>query len=209
MSLIDKIGLNSLFKNKSELSPILIIGLGNPGLQFKKTKHNFGFLVIDQIIKDYNLSLDSKNNFYEVFLGSIKKNKIIVLKPMKYMNLSGLPTLKIKTFYKIDINNIMVFHDDLDIELGKIKIKIGGGSAGHNGLKDIDKNIGNNYFRVRLGIGRPQNSGFDISDYVLSKFTEEERDVVDSVGVNISNLLDLLIDKKRNEFISEFNKSVR
>ncbi|MDA9231379.1 aminoacyl-tRNA hydrolase [Rickettsiales bacterium] len=183
----------------------LIVGLGNPGTKYQKTRHNFGFLTIDQIISDYNFSLiKSKSSNYELFFANIDSKKIYILKPLKYMNLSGSPILEIKKFYKIEIDNIIVMHDDLDLDFGRIKIKRGGGNSGHNGLKDIDRLIGREYLRLRLGIGRPLNQDYDISDYVLSKFNEKEFLELENININISNLLPFLISKENNLFINNF-----
>ncbi len=186
------------------MNSFLIVGLGNPGDKYKNTKHNFGFILSSQIISDYNLSLKSKNSSYELFLGKIANHDIFVLNPLKYMNLSGSPVLEVKNFYKINLSDIVVLHDDLDVEFGKIKLKIGGGNAGHNGLKDIDQFIGKDYFRLRLGIGRPENKDYEISNYVLSKFTEEELVKITDINKKISDLLPFLFKEDKNEFINKF-----
>lgn len=183
---------------------LLLVGLGNPGEKYQNTKHNFGFLLVDQIVKDYKFIPKSKKSDFELFYAEIEGIKILLLKPMKYMNLSGGPVIEIKNFYKIDQENIIVLHDDLDIELGRIKLKIGGGSGGHNGLKDIDNKIGQNYWRIRLGIGRPEHKYYEIADYVLSNFKEEEMAIVDKVNQKISKLLPILIKKGKNDFLNQF-----
>jgi PTH1 family peptidyl-tRNA hydrolase len=182
----------------------LVVGLGNPGEKYKTTKHNFGFLLADKIISDYNLTLKSKKTSYELFSGDIEGSKVLVLKPLKYMNLSGSPILEVKNFYKIDLKNVIVLHDDLDVEFGRIKLKLGGGSAGHNGLKDADQLIGKNYLRLRLGIGRPQNDDYDISDYVLSKFKKEDLLEIKEINQVISDLFPLLFEEDKNEFTNKF-----
>jgi peptidyl-tRNA hydrolase, PTH1 family len=183
----------------------LLVGLGNPGSKYQKTKHNFGFLLLDTIIKNYNFQLlKSKKLNYELFVGDIDSNKIYILKPLKYMNLSGLPVLEVKNFYKINLENIIIFHDDLDLDLGRIKIKRGGGSAGHNGLKDIDKSIGKNYLRLRLGIGRPENKEYNTADYVLSKFNDNEFLKIEHINDKISDLLPELFKKEYDSFINDF-----
>lgn len=182
----------------------LIVGLGNPGKEYEDTKHNYGFLLADQLIKNYNLTLKAKKTNFELFDGEIEGFKVLVLKPLKYMNLSGSPVLEIKNFYKIDLGNVIVLHDDLDVELGKIKVKIGGGHAGHNGLRDMDNKIGKDYPRVRLGIGRPENPGYDVSDYVLSKFKKDEMVEVEMVNEKVSDLFPMLLEGDLDGFSTKF-----
>lgn len=183
----------------------LIVGLGNPGEKYHFTKHNFGFLLSDQVIQDYNLILKSKKSGYELFSGEVNDSSILLLKPLKYMNLSGSPILEVKNFYKIELPNIIVLHDDLDLEFGKIKLKIGGGHAGHNGLKDIDQKIGADYLRLRLGIGRPIHKDYEISDYVLSNFSKEELLEVTAINKKISDILPILLSKGKDEFLNQFH----
>lgn len=182
----------------------LIVGLGNPGDKYKNTKHNFGFLTIDQIIQDYKASIKSTKPGYQLFDSKINNSEILLLKPLNYMNLSGGPLLEIKNFYKIDLDKIIVLHDDLDLEFGRVRIKIGGGNAGHNGLKDIDNKIGKDYFRLRLGIGRPENKDYEISDYVLSKFSNDQLIEIEKINQKISDLFPLLLGQDKNEFINRF-----
>lgn len=176
----------------------LLVGLGNVGASYEVTRHNFGFLLLDQIIKDYNLTkLATKKLLSEIYSGEINGQKIIAVKPKTFMNLSGNAVLEILSFYKIAVSDIIVLHDDLDLCLGKIRLKIGGSSAGHNGLKDINQKIGKNYLRLRLGIGRPENKNFEIADYVLAKFTKDELKIVEQVNEKISVLLPELIVRQR------------
>ena len=155
----------------------LIIGLGNPGLGYKFTRHNAGFLAIDHIAEKHNIS-----NFNSKFKSLITdfnfvNYKFLLAKPQTYMNLSGEAALMIKNFYKLQNSQIIVIHDDIDLKLGDVRIKVGGGHAGHNGLKSLDHLIGNDYKRIRVGIGRPE-SRMDVSDYVLGKFTDEELKII-------------------------------
>lgn len=148
----------------------LIVGLGNPGGQYELTYHNIGFIVVDTICKHWNFQPFSKKSDYLITSGMIDGSKVMLLKPYSFMNNSGVPVAKIRNFYKILLDNVIVIHDEADLELGRIKIKQGGSSAGHNGLKSIDSFIGNNYWRVRFGVGRPEDKR-SLADYVLSKFS--------------------------------------
>jgi PTH1 family peptidyl-tRNA hydrolase len=183
----------------------LLIGLGNIGREFEFTRHNFGFLLLDWIIADYGLREQSKKFKSEVFIGEVEGKKIIALKPQTFMNRSGVAVLEAANFYKIEPENILVFHDDLDLSLGKIKVKIGGGNAGHNGLKSLDEMLGKNYARLRLGIGRPENREFEISDYVLGKFSQEELRLVRKNNEKISDLLGELLEGRWDRFLNKFN----
>lgn len=182
----------------------LLIGLGNKGEKYTKTRHNFGFLTIDQLVKDYDLKEEGEKFSSQVFKGEIKGKKIIALKPQTFMNNSGIAALEAMQFYKIKIENIIVFHDEVDLEIGRIKVKIGGGSAGHNGLKSLDEKIGKDYLRVRLGISRPQNPEFEVADYVLSKFSKEEFQTVEKINKKISDLITDLLDNKTDLFVNNF-----
>jgi len=147
---------------------MLIVGLGNPGSDYAQTRHNIGFMVVDELIKKLNASNLSSSSF----LGECYKFKNhFLLKPMTYMNLSGNSVIKVKNFYKIE--NVVVIHDDLDLPFGSLRFKEAGGHGGHNGLKSIDANISRQYIRVRMGIGKPEHKG-EVASYVLSKFSIEE-----------------------------------
>jgi PTH1 family peptidyl-tRNA hydrolase len=183
----------------------LIIGLGNPGLKYQNTKHNFGFLLADQIVENYQLQPQGIKFGGQVFAGKIINQKIILVKPQEYMNNSGSSVLEAAQFYKIPVDNIIVLHDDLDLALGRIKAKIGGGNGGHNGLKDIDEKIGKNYYRVRLGIGRPENLDYEISDYVLSKFSKEDLEIVKTVNDKICKMFPLILENNLPEFLNQFS----
>ncbi|MDX2082699.1 MAG: aminoacyl-tRNA hydrolase [Rickettsiales bacterium] len=182
----------------------LLVGLGNIGDEYKLTRHNFGFLLLDQIIDDFGFSYQSKKFKSAVFFGEIAGKKVIALKPQTFMNRSGIAVAEAINFYKIDLKNILVFHDDLDLALGKIKVKIGGGNAGHNGLKSLDQEIGKSYMRLRLGIGRPENKEFNTADYVLGKFKDDEIQKVSKINERISDLIEELIAKDMNQFLNKF-----
>ena len=171
----------------------LLVGLGNIGKEYEKTRHNYGFLLIDNIISNFDFICQGKKFKSEYFCGEIAGHKIIALKPQTFMNLSGNAVQEAMNFFKIPLAKLIILHDDLDIPLGKIKYKIGGGCAGHNGLKSIDEVVGNNYARIRLGIGRPTNLNIEIADYVLAKFSKEELIYVENLNDKIcKNIAELL-----------------
>ncbi|MFT6332540.1 MAG: PTH1 family peptidyl-tRNA hydrolase [Lentimonas sp.] len=174
----------------------LIAALGNPGTKYQQTKHNLGFLLADDIIKEFSFDQKSDKFNSHFFTGKINDHKITLIKPQTYMNLSGSAVQSFISFYKIPLEKIIVLHDDIDLNLGRIKIKTGGGNAGHNGLKDIDSKIGKNYLRIRLGVGRPDNSEYEISDYVLSKFNKDELEEVEKMNQQIIKDLNVILSDK-------------
>ena len=156
----------------------LIVGLGNPGKEYENTKHNMGFKAIDEIARKNNVEINKNkfNGLYAEF--NYKNEKIILLKPQLYINLSGDVIKKYVDFYKIDINDILIISDDLDMEVGKLKIKYKGSSGGHNGLKNIESNLKTKeYKRIKIGISN--NKNIDTKNYVLSKFNKEEKELID------------------------------
>tara|TARA_B100000674_G_C37858804_1_gene923742 strand:+ start:719 stop:1273 length:555 start_codon:yes stop_codon:yes gene_type:complete len=164
----------------------LICGLGNPGKKYKNTRHNIGFKLADIIISFYEFSKIKNDKLKELYSGKINDHKILILKPLTFMNLSGKAVLEIVKFYKINKDDIFVAHDDLDLELGKVKIKKGGSSGGHNGLLNIDEYIGEEYNRIRIGINHPGNKDL-VSNYVLSNFSSQEEEVLDNKLEKIKN----------------------
>jgi len=155
---------------------LLIVGLGNPGSQYEDTRHNIGFKVIDKLVSDFGARDVSKNSFYgELF----KSNQTLFLKPTTFMNLSGKSLLAVKNFYKIELENIIVVHDDIDLPFSALRFKSGGGHGGHNGLRSIDSLIGKDYIRVRMGVGKPEHKS-QVADYVLHDFSSQERDILDA-----------------------------
>ena len=166
----------------------LIVGLGNIGEKYQLTRHNIGFLVIDEMTKSLTTSNINNPNFHSSLL---KSGYNLFSKPTTYMNNSGLAVGAIKEYYKIDIENIIVIHDDLDLPFGTVKFKIGGGHGGHNGLKSIDACIGKEYIRVRVGIGKPQDKA-EVANYVLSNFSKEELNRLKDIIPHIIKAIDAL-----------------
>lgn len=151
----------------------LFVGLGNPGQKYQENRHNIGFMAVDEIVRRHAFSGWTKKFQGEVALGDLGGEKILLLKPHTYMNLSGQSVQAAAAFYKIAPQNVMVFHDELDLAPGKIRAKKGGGAAGHNGLKSIDAHIGQDYWRLRMGIGHPGDRNM-VSGYVLGDFCKAD-----------------------------------
>ena len=164
-----------------ENKPVLIVGLGNPGAEYSRTRHNVGFMAVDSFVPDDTVWKKEKKA--ETLHIEIDGRRVIFAKPQTFMNNSGESVGALVAFYKIPIENVIVIHDDIDLKLGDMREKIGGGSAGHNGIKSIDNAIGNNYKRIRIGVGHPRDFDLKIdpADWVLGKFDDEEFAVINSV----------------------------
>ena len=156
----------------------LICGLGNPGEKYLHTRHNIGFDILDLLVKEYSLNLIKKDKLKEIYKGNINSIECVLCKPLVFVNLSGTVIKKVRNLYKIPNNKILIIHDDLDLKLCKLKVKIGGGNGGHNGLLNTDQYIGKDYKRLRFGIGHPGEKKL-VSSYVLKKFIKEDRKIVD------------------------------
>ena len=184
----------------------LFVGLGNPGERYKLTRHNVGFMVLDKLIQKSTVEgWDKKfDSFFNKII--IDQKSIILLKPLTFMNVSGHAVQKVKNFYDIDPNNIVIIHDDIDLELGKIKLKKGGGDGGHNGLKSIIKMIGSEFNRIRIGIGRPEK--ISVSSYVLNNFREQEVPLLKKIILKSCEGINLLIANEDEECRRLFSKTI-
>ena len=170
-----------------------LCGLGNPDKKYKFTRHNLGFNILDSIIKKNNCILIKKDKNKELYKGKIGIHDCLLCKPLNYMNLSGPIVGGLINFYKIPKSKIIIIHDDLDLALGKIKIKTGGGNGGHNGLRSIDRTIGKNYKRLRVGIGHPGLKEL-VSTYVLDKFPLKDRKIIDSKIIDLTKYFSLIFE---------------
>lgn len=181
----------------------LFVGLGNPGKEYERNRHNVGFMAVDQIARDYNFPDFKKKYSGEYSEGNIGNQKIAILKPQTFMNLSGRSVAPCVNFYKIPLNQVFVFYDELDLEPCKIRIKSGGGSGGHNGIKSLDECLGDpHYTRVRIGIGHPGHKD-RVHGYVLGNFTSEEQDNVSKLCDIMSKHVALLLKDQTNDFMSK------
>lgn len=160
----------------------LIVGLGNPGPQYCLNRHNLGFIALDALVSYYDFPNFSIKKNCAISEGSIDQHKLILLKPLSFMNLSGPPVASVVNFYKIPLDHVYVIHDDLDLEFLRIKVKQGGGHGGHNGLKSLDQHISSNYWRIRYGIGHPGHKDL-VTGHVLGNFSKTEQDqLADHLG---------------------------
>jgi len=185
---------------------LLLVGLGNPSPNNSTNRHNVGFFVIDEINKKFKLSKQKPKFKGLLTTGKINEQKVYAIKPLTFMNSSGVCVKELIDYFKINVKDVFVFHDDMDIDLGKVKVKFGGSSAGHNGIDSIDKNIGKNYSRVRIGIGRPKRNSTG-AEHVLDNFSNDEKNNVEEVTKNIIESLSILIDKDLDLFSSKINQN--
>ena len=185
---------------------ILFVGLGNPTPNSENNRHNVGFKIIDCINKKFNLSKQKPKFKGLLTTGNIGKKKVYAIKPLTFMNNSGVCIRELIEYFKINAEDVIVFHDDLDVEFGKIKTKFGGSSAGHNGVASIDKFIGKDYSRVRIGIGKPKGS-IEVADYVLQNFNDDETVDMEKITENITDSISILVEKKLDLFSSKVNNS--
>ena len=183
---------------------LLFVGLGNPTPNSENNRHNVGFKVIDSINKKFGLSKQKPKFKGLLTTGNIQNKKIYAIKPLTFMNNSGICIRELLEYFKIDAENVIVFHDDLDVEFGKIKAKFGGSNAGHNGIASIDKFIGKDYSRIRIGIGKPQDK-IQVADYVLQNFNEDEVMGIEKITENMIDSISILLDKKLDLFSSTVN----
>ena len=183
---------------------LLFVGLGNPTPDSENNRHNVGFKIIDTINKKFSLSKQKPKFKGLLTTGNIGNEKIYAIKPLTFMNNSGICIRELIEYFKIDVENVIVFHDDLDVEFGKIKAKFGGSSAGHNGIASIDKFIGKDYSRVRIGIGKPK-SNVDVADYVLQNFDDDESIGIEKISKDITESISILVEKKLDLFSSTVN----
>ena len=185
---------------------LLLVGLGNPNPNNKNNRHNVGFSIIDAINEKFKLSKQKPKFKGLLTTGTIEEQKVYAIKPLTFMNSSGVCIKELAEYFKIEVKNIFVFHDDMDIDVGKVRAKFGGSSAGHNGIESIDKNIGKNYSRIRIGVGRPKNNSTG-AEHVLDDFSTEEQQSMEDVTKNIIGSLPVLIKKDLDLFSSKINQN--
>ena len=183
---------------------LLFVGLGNPTPDSENNRHNVGFKIIDAINKEFGLSKQKPKFKGLLTTGNIGSKKVYAIKPLTFMNNSGICIRELIEYFKINAEDVIVFHDDLDVEFGKIKAKFGGSSAGHNGIASIDKFIGKDYSRVRVGIGKPKEN-IEVGDFVLQNFDDEELTVIDKISNHINESISILVEKKLDLFSSTVN----
>ena len=178
---------------------LLFVGLGNPGPQYVGNRHNIGFMAVQAIARRHDIA-PWRRRFQGVAVeGTIAGEKLLLLLPGTYMNESGRAVQEAKTFYKLELGDIVVFHDEVELKPGKVRVKIGGGNAGHNGLRSISGHIGNDYKRVRMGVGHPGDKNL-MERYVLSDFAKDEWAWVEALCGIVAEKVPLLVEGKDSSF---------
>ncbi|KGR88110.1 peptidyl-tRNA hydrolase [Ureibacillus massiliensis 4400831 = CIP 108448 = CCUG 49529] len=183
----------------------LIVGLGNPGKQYEHTRHNIGFECIDALAEKWNAPLNQSkfNGLYATI--HRHEGKVMLLKPLTYMNLSGECVRPIMDYFDIEIEDMIVIYDDLDLDVGKLRLRQKGSAGGHNGIKSLIHHLGTQEFnRIRVGISRPP-AGMKVPDYVLSKFTKEEDPIIEEAVEKTVKAVEVSLSKKFLDVMSEFN----
>jgi len=188
----------------------LVVGLGNPGKQYEKNRHNVGFMAIDVFANKHDIELSVKKKKALFGKGRFNGEEVILLKPQTFMNLSGEAVLYLASFLKIKSEDIIVVADDSDLPLGMIRIRKNGSSGGHNGIKSLIYSLKtSNFPRVRIGIGRPpEDSGIELSDYVLQDFTEEEFKVIRSILDDVADALYIIITSSIDQAMNKYNRKI-
>jgi PTH1 family peptidyl-tRNA hydrolase len=189
----------------------LIVGLGNPGPKYETTRHNAGFLAADRLIENWKLGSPKTQNRGEIWTGSFKGEKIAVVKPQTFMNVSGQCVAPWVTFFKLEPTDLVVIHDELDVLPGKFRLKTGGGAGGHNGIKSIDECLGsarNGYHRVRIGIGHPRTleRQRDVADWVLEQFSDSELAELDPLLDQVQTAVEMIIQGQITEAMNRFHR---
>jgi len=184
----------------------MVVGLGNPGTKYRETRHNIGFMVVDDIASGSGGALSQKK--FDCIFGQtrIAGAKTILSKPQSFMNKSGIPVQNLAAYFKVSPSHIIVVHDDIDLPFGSMKIKESGGHGGHNGIRSMITSLGTNEFiRIRLGVGRPEGD-YDVSDYVLGKFTISDRKDLEKIIISASDAIRVIIENNVSEAMNKYNK---
>ncbi len=181
---------------------LLVVGLGNPGTGYAKNRHNIGFMAVDEVVRRHGFSRWRTRFQSEIAEGTVGSDKVLVLKPMTFMNESGRAVAEAARFYKIHPIDVLVFHDELDLAAGKIRVKTGGGHAGHNGLRSIQAHIGPDYKRVRMGIGHPGDKA-KVTGHVLKDFTKADQEWLDTLLDAVGRHFELLTEDRDSDFMSK------
>jgi len=186
----------------------LIIGLGNPGLRYQYTRHNIGFLVIDKLASDYNISVSMKGFDACFGKGKIGDIPVLLAKPQTFMNISGVSAKKLIDYFKIDLEDLIIVHDDIDLPFETIRLKEGGGHAGHKGLISIIDHLGDmEFIRVRIGIGKPPDRSM-VEKYVLEPFTEDEMKLLPRIAAAASDALTMIISSGIQAAMNHYNERI-
>lgn len=184
----------------------VVVGLGNPGERYAQTKHNIGFITIDYLAEQHNIKVNKIKHKAVIGEGTIGGEKVLLVKPSTFMNLSGQSVMEIMNFYKVPIENLIVIYDDIDLPVGKVRIRQSGSSGTHNGMRNIIYLLNNQgYPRIRIGVGK-QPDYMDLGDYVMTKFNEEEKPLIRDAVKNSALAVEEIVKNGINTAMNKYNK---
>lgn len=184
----------------------IIVGLGNPGLKYSGTRHNIGFAVINELGEKYNIGVNVRKHKAFIGTGMIAEEKVILAAPQTYMNLSGESVNALLEYYNVDVDDLIVIYDDVDLDVGRLRIRIQGSAGGHNGMKSIMEHLGTQEFtRVRVGVGEKPEE-WDLADYVLSRFAKEELPIIRESCTNACEAVVKIITDSAEEAMNLYNR---
>ncbi|MGI5894191.1 MAG: aminoacyl-tRNA hydrolase [Candidatus Merdivicinus sp.] len=184
----------------------LVVGLGNPDKKYQNTRHNAGFIAVDAIAEKAGVSIDRKKFDALVVDTELGGERVLLMKPQTYMNLSGVAVEKAASFYKIPPERVVVLFDDISLDPGKVRIRRKGSHGGHNGIRSIVDYLQSDAFpRVKIGVGERPNPNYDLADWVLSTFKEEERKGIDEVASHCAEIVGLIIEGKTDQAMNKYN----
>lgn len=187
----------------------LIVGLGNPGMQYAATRHNIGFEVMDSLSETYNISIIK--NKYKALIGegTILGERVILMKPQTYMNLSGEAVKACMDFHKIAVEDLIVIYDDISLEVGQLRLRESGSAGGHNGIKNIIMQLGTqNFNRIKVGVGE-KPAGWDLANYVLSRFSKEEMQIIAPASVEAAKAASMIVSEGMSKAMNTYNVKVK
>lgn len=194
-----------LFKN-TQGADFMIVGLGNPGSKYQNTRHNIGFAAVDYIAQKLGVNID-KAKFNALYaLTKVKDKKVLLLKPQTFMNLSGEAVSAAARFYKISPENILIIYDDISLPVGKMRIRLKGSAGGHNGIKSIISHTGENFSRIKLGVGEKPNPDYDLADWVLGKFSREDSKVLSEKFESAYQASLLIMEGRADKAMNLYNR---
>lgn len=192
--------------SRNDLIMYIIVGLGNPGREYVNTRHNIGFEAIDVIASKYNININ-KEKFKGLYGdGRIGGEKVLLVKPQTFMNLSGESIREFVNWYKVEPEKVIVVYDDISLPVGKLRIRPKGSAGGHNGIKSIIYHLNTDIFpRIKIGVGSPENKNYDLADYVLGKFSKEETEILIKTVIKVADATEALIKSGIDKAMAEFN----
>jgi len=193
------------FRRPTEPVAWMVVFLGNPGLRYENTRHNAGFITADIMAKEIGIDIKRVKFNALTSVTTLGGEQVLLAKPQTYMNLSGNAVRQAAKFYKLPVENIIVISDETALPVGKIRIRRSGSSGGHNGLRDIIAKCGEDFIRVRIGVGNPPHEGYDMADWVLSKMTQEEETLINEAALKAAAAIETIITSGVDKAIAKFN----